>query len=110
MQRVVTRLPLAELWNDAGSIGAAPVRDLTAADLRELLKGSPVRFVVANIAAPLRWVPVGDCFRFWKAEVQPQVADPAGARLEEFPGGYCYFASEWGPVKGSPIVVLSVAR
>jgi hypothetical protein len=110
MQRVVSQLPLTELWDDTGTIDVSHIRDLTSADLRKLLQAGPVQFVVANVAAPLQWVPVGDCFRFWKAEVQPRTANPAAARLEDFPGGYFYFAAEWGPVEGSPIVVLSVAH
>ena len=82
MQRVVTRLPLAELWDEAGPVSAAKVRDLGAEDIRALLTAGPVRFVVANIAAPLRWVPVGECFQFWKAEVRSRSAGPAEARLD----------------------------
>ena len=110
MQQVVTRLPLGELWDDAGPVAGVRLRDLTAGDIRALLQAGLVRFVVANIADPLRWVSVGDCFRFWKAEVQRSVADPAGARPDDFPGEYCYFASEWEPVEGLPVVVLSVAH
>ena len=110
MQRVVTRLPLAELWGDAGPVAADRRRGLSAADIRGLLRAGPVRFVVANVGAPLRWVPAAECFRFWKAEVRSRVAGPDGARLEDFPGGYCYFASEWAPAEGPPVVVLAVAH
>lgn len=110
MHHLVIRLPLTELWDDAGPVAASRRRDLTAADIRELLQRGPVRFVVADVAAPLRWVPAGDCFRFWKAEVQSRVADPGGASLDESPSGYGYFASEWGPTEGPPVVVLAVAH
>jgi hypothetical protein len=110
VQRVVTRLPLADLWDDAGSVRAAAVRDLTADDIRGLLRDGPVRFVVADLGAPLRWVSAAECFPFWKAEVRSRVANPAGADLQEYPGGWCFFASEWGPVEGPPIVLLAVAH
>lgn len=110
MQRVVTRLPLAELWDDAGPVAAANARNLTAANIRDLLRVGPVRFVVADIGAPLRWVPEAECFRFWKVEVRPRVAGAGGAILADSPGGYCYFASEWEPVKGLPVVLLAVAH
>ena len=109
MQRIVTRLPLAELWDDAGPLSAAEVRDLAAEDIRDLLRAGPVRFAVANVGSPLRWVPATECFQFWKAEVQSRVAG-ASADLDDFTGGYCYFASEWGPVEGPPVVVLAVAH
>src|SRR4051812_9287223 len=110
MQRVVTRLPLAELWDDDGPVAAEWSRNLTASDIRELLRVGPVRFAVANVAHTLEWVPVDDSFRFWKAEVQPRVAGTAGQLLEDYPGGYCYFASEWVTGAGPPVVVLSVAH
>lgn len=110
MQRIVTRLPLADLWNDAGSMSATKVRELTGVDIRELLQAGPVRFVVANVAAPLRWVPANECFRYWKNEVQSRVADASEVHVDNYPGGYCYFASEWAAGDGPPVVLLSVTH
>ena len=104
---LVHRLPLTKL--PAPFDAATKVRDLRATELRDLLRGGPVRFLVAAIFAPLRIVPETDCFTFWKSEAQPHlVADPDdGASLDEFPDSYCYFASEWTD-GGSPIVLLSM--
>ncbi len=110
VQRIVPHLPLAELWDEAGPVPAVRVRDLVAADIRDLLCAGPVRFVVAAVAAPLWWVPVDDCFRFWKADVQMRVAGPSGACLEDMPGGYAFFASEWAAGDGPPVVLLSVSH
>ena len=110
MQRIVTRLPPAELWDDAGPVPASRDRDLTAADIRGLLRAGPVRFVVAEVGKPPRWVPARECFQFWTAEVQPRAAGAGGADLADFPGGYCYFASEWAAGDGAPFVLLSVAH
>lgn len=110
MQRIVTKLPLTDLWDDAGPVPAIRRRDLTAADIRELLRASPVQFVVANVAEPLQWIPVGKCFPFWKAEVQRRVADTLAECPDDYPEGYCYFASEWIVENGLPTVVLSVAH
>ena len=87
------------------------MRDLRKTDVRELLRGGPVRSLVADMAASLRSVPENECFTFWKSEVRPHVvADPdQGASLDNFPGEYCCFASEWND-GGSPIVLLSVAH
>lgn len=106
MSRIVTRLPLGELWDDAGHVVAERQRDLVAADIAGLLRLGPVRFVVADIGHPLRWVPIADCFRFWKDEVKSRVGDPAGSSLDDFPGGYSYFAAEWVPADGPPVVLL----
>ena len=50
-QRVITQMPLQELWDDNGLIPAAWSRDLSAIQLRELLRQGKVRFVVAGVGA-----------------------------------------------------------
>jgi hypothetical protein len=101
------RLPLTGLPPPFGA--ATRLRDLRATELRDLLRAGPVRFLVADIATGLRSIPQTQCFTFWKSEVRPHfVADPDGrAYLDDFPGSYCYFASEWTD-GGPPIVLLSV--
>ena len=47
-------MPLVELWDDAGPVVAAEIRDLVADDIRDLLRAGPERFVVANLGAPIR--------------------------------------------------------
>jgi hypothetical protein len=110
VKRIVTKLPLTELWDDAGPVAASRHRDLTAANIRELLRAGPVRFIVANVGTPLRWVSEGECFQFWKDEVRSRVADSVGAHLEDYPGAFCYFAGEWAATDGPPIVVLSITH
>lgn len=110
MDKLVHRLPLAKLWDDAGPVAAARRRDLTAADIRDLLRAGSVRFVMANIGKPLQWVPASECYQFWKAEVQSMFANPDGAFLDDYSGGYCYFALHWEPAEGPPVVLLSVAH
>jgi hypothetical protein len=106
-QRIITVLPLVEVWDDRGPVSAVRSRDLTSADIRDLLRSGPVRFVVANVGAESKWVPLSECFAFWKGEVQGHLADPEQrVELDRFPDGYCYFASEWSAPDGPPIVVL----
>lgn len=110
-QRVITGLPLDDLWDDAGPLPAARQKDLSASQLRELLRQGPVRFVVAEVGARPRWIPESGCFDFWKHEVQSHLAEPdRGAYLSSFEGAYCYFATEWRDERGSTIVVLQVAH
>jgi hypothetical protein len=107
MKRVVTSTPLSDLWDENGPVLAARLRWLSAPELAGLLRAGPVRLVVAEVGSPLEWVPPGDCYGFWKSEVQPHLADPdARAELDRFESGYCYFASEWGPTAGPPVVLL----
>ena len=105
-ERVVTALPLRELWDDARQVAATPVRDLAAADLRDMLSAGRIRFVVAEVGTKLRWVPEADCFAFWKGEVESHLAAPeAKVSLGGFPDGYCYFAAEWAAAAGQVVVL-----
>lgn len=107
--KVVTRLPLAELWGDDGFTTTSRTRSLTADDITCMLRSGRVHFVVADIGAIPRWVPLVDCYDFWKREVQPHLAMPeAGASLNDFPGGYCYFAAEWSSRDGVSVVVFEM--
>jgi hypothetical protein len=95
--RVVTRIPLKELWSLTETLPLVRGADLTEADIGERLRGGAKRFVVANCGKPLRWVPLAECYSFWKKEVKPRLVDPVqeSRQLEEYPGSDCYFASEW---------------
>ncbi len=110
-KRIITSIPIHELWDDRGTVNATHSRDLSADELRELLRRGPLRFVVVDVGSKPRWLPEPDCFGFWKTEVKPRLATPGKpAFLDDFPESYCYFASEWTSASGSPIVVLEMAH
>ena len=104
--RIVTQLPLREVWRDDGFSTTKRGRSLAGPDIRQLLGAGVVQFVVADVGAVPRWIPPSECFDFWKREAKPHLASEAGASLDQFPGGYCYFASQWDGESTGPIVVL----
>lgn len=105
--RHVSRMPLDELWNDRGVVAAKKVQELGAPEIVSLLRAGKVRFVVADIGHHLLWIPLDVCYEFWKSEVKLHLAQPeAEIYLEDFPGEYCYLASEWKADTGEPIVLL----
>jgi hypothetical protein len=105
--RIVTHLPLHELWRDDGLKTKARIRSLTEDDIRSLLRSGTTQFVVVDVGASPCWIQPRECFQFWKNEAQPHLAREARVILEEFPDRYCYFASQWdGGDPASPIVVL----
>ena len=73
-----------------------------------MLTSATIQFVVANGGGPLRWISIADRFTFWKDEVKPRVvpADAEGFFLEDYPGEYCYLATEWTRSVAGPTVVL----
>ena len=106
-QRIVTQLPLKELWNDDGPIAAERLRELSRARVRELLRAGPVRFVVVDVGSKPEWVAEEQCFAYWNNQVSRHLTDPEHRmNLDAFPSGYGYFASEWSVAGSSPIVVL----
>ena len=105
--KIVTHLPLRELWRDSGFTTTAHVRSLIEDDIRSLLRSGPIQFVVVDVGSSPRWIQLSECFQFWKGEAQPHLARTATTILDEFPGGYCYLASQWdGGDSAAPIVVL----
>jgi hypothetical protein len=107
--RIVTQLNLTSLWNDQGDLELDRLQYVGIGQISNLLRQSSVRFVVANVGEPLNWVPEEDAYRFWKEEVKPHLVEPQSAedgfRLEDFPGEFCFTASEWRG-QGTLIVVL----
>ena len=104
--KVVTQIPLKELWRDDGFTTTSRVRWLVADDIMSLLRAGHVQFVVAEVGASPRWIPLDECYDFWKTEAQPHLVGPESrASLDDFPDGYGYFASEWSSPDGAPIIV-----
>jgi hypothetical protein len=78
-KRVVTKMPLTEIWDDSGTLSGGRIRDLDQSGLRELVLSGSVQFVVADPGLKLNWIPAEECFDFWKT-VRPRIADPSGMR------------------------------
>jgi hypothetical protein len=108
--RIVTQLPLSVLWDEQGTLTARRGRSLTKEELRILLQGVPVRFVVADPGLPLRWIPEAERFVFWKAEVRPRLVEHPEQPIDiySYPEGRAFVASEWVSADplSSPIVLL----
>lgn len=104
--RIVTRLPLSELWLDSKPLTSIRQQDLSAEEIQHLLRISLVRFVVADVGSPLVWCSMPS-YEFWKKEVKPHLAPPdQPAYLEFFPGQYFYFASKWRLPDDTTVVLL----
>jgi len=107
-QRVVTRTPLTELWTDQGPLEAERLGSVDHDRVRLLLSEASLQFVVADPGLALQWIPPSGRFRFWKEEVRPRLVESGaeGFRIEEFPGDYCFTASEWRLEDGHTVVLF----
>ncbi len=110
--RIIVAMPLAGLWDEDGDLSITRKRDLGRKELVELLRKGPVQFVVANCGDRPLWFNLDIAYRLWKNEVKPRLVEPneaaTGFRLENFPGEYCYLATEWDPLKETPVVLLEM--
>ena len=107
-QRIVTELPLTELWDETGALPGERIRHVDGNLIRGLMGTGQVQFIVADCGAKLNWIPMQERFEFWKA-IRPQVAD-AGRPicLERFPNQTAYIASEWRRRSGEWLILLEV--
>ena len=103
-------MPLDVLWDEQGTLATQRDRYLTREDIRILLQGRPVRFVVADPGLPLRWIPEAERLVLWKAEVSPRLVEHPEHPIDiyGYPEGRAFVASEWVAADplASPIVLL----
>lgn len=102
--RVVTVMPLEELWDDDGAFGRH-VEHLSTDQIKAILRSGKVRFVEANVGEPLRWTAPDDCFARWR-QVAANVTDVERFALEDFPDEWAFVASEWEGRSGERLILL----
>src|SRR5882724_11779947 len=94
-QRIVTKIPLTELWDEKGALHGERIRQLDENLIRGLMGTGQVQFIVADCGAKLNWIPMPERFEFWKT-ARRQVADPSRPiLLKQFPNETAHVASEW---------------
>jgi hypothetical protein len=113
-ERIVTRIPMGSLWDSTGPIRATRGRVLGTADIQALLRHGPVAIVIAEVAEPLNWVTSEKLYEIWKGELRPRLVEPEkgatkgfGFQLSDYPGGYCYIATEWSGAE-VPVVLFEM--
>ena len=106
-QKIVTQIPLIELWNSDGPLDALRAENLGETDIVRLLQNGS-SLVVAEAGQPLQWIPEGDRFAFWTTEVKCRLIAPDADRfyLDDYADNYCYVASMWLFAPSAPVIVL----
>lgn len=107
-KKIVTTIPLQALWTCAEDLHATRGRSLNAASISSLLHSWAVEFAVADCGKPLKWVSGNDTFSFWKAEAKLRIVESTDGKIvpDEYPGGYCYVASEWTEDQAERVIIL----
>jgi hypothetical protein len=107
--KIVAAIPLAQLWDERGTLAAERGRTLGREDIRRLVQTRTLRFVIADPGLPLRWVPPAENYVFWKEDARPHLVEEPDRPfdLSDFPRGYAYIATEWrGVDPAAPPTVL----
>ncbi|MDX2048586.1 MAG: hypothetical protein SFU87_17500 [Chitinophagaceae bacterium] len=105
--KIVTQIPLTNLWTDKEDIYAQRKRYLTDENIHALLKKTPIEFVIADLGMKLEWISGKKSFDFWKSKVKSHIAnDIDKIDPDKFPDNYAYVASEWLSEIGTPIILL----
>lgn len=96
-RKLVTSIPLAELWDQTGILDFKRERFLNADEVKQWITQAELRFVIANLSHPLNWIDKKAKFDFWKSELKEHLCEnpSIGCHLEDFIGEYFYFASLW---------------
>lgn len=94
--RIVTRMPLDQLWTPSGLTRHIRGTALGAAEVEARLTASQdYQLVEARMGSQLRWYPRGH-YGFWQKKARRHAAEPDEVRpLDDFPDSHCYFISEW---------------
>jgi hypothetical protein len=100
--RVVTRIPLARLWDEHSYLPHVRERALYEEDAAELLASA--RAAIAELGEPLRWLPAGQLRAFWTHEAAPRLIPPGTPLLLD----YGYAASLWGAEDARPVILLEI--
>ncbi|MBK7988429.1 MAG: hypothetical protein IPK11_16410 [Ignavibacteria bacterium] len=106
-KKIVTQIPINNLWRDNQSIFAKRNRYLTADDIKRILRKYPLEFVVACIGEKLKWISYDKSFDFWKTEIKPHLVDDINnINLDSYLDNYAYVASEWMREIETQIILL----
>jgi hypothetical protein len=106
--KIVTQIPLTNLWNEYENHTAKRNRYLTANDILEIFKKyKSVKFVIADVGKKLDWKRDDNIFDFWKTNVKPHLSeDICNFHFDDFNDNYKYIASEWIGEVDTPIILL----
>jgi hypothetical protein len=96
-KKVITRIPLTELWDEAGLASFERKRFLRGDEIKQSIAAEDIHFVLADVSQPLKWIGKQEKFNFWKSELKEHLCENPikGCHLEDFKDDYFYFASLW---------------
>jgi len=100
-------MPIEILWKGNKKLTFIKTSIIGYNELKEFLKNQKVEFAVAAIGNEIKWIPLSECFIYWKKEVKGHcVLDPNKFSLGDYPEGYVYLPSIWMNINNEVIILL----
>jgi len=106
-QRIVTNLPIDELWTDSAILEYERKEYLTERQVQEIILQGKIAVVEASCGLKLSWVSPDQTLDFFKSKVKGHVADdPKIISLADFESNWCYLPSKWVNLDGQEVILL----
>ena len=108
--RTVQGFPLSLLWRDGKDVASRRLRNLVRDEADVLIQDRAADVVIAQVGAPLLWLPPESIEFFWK-----RTPKSAFYHTTTFHGqvlnksispSFLLYPSEWEPIGDSPLVLL----
>jgi len=96
--QVIEKIPIEYIWNEDGDkLEYERAEYLPVEAIKKLLKKYPIKFIIARIGQPLKFIPEEECYTLWNQEVRDHMMDPPKGHLflPDQLDGYGYLASKW---------------
>jgi DNA-binding helix-hairpin-helix protein with protein kinase domain len=106
-QRIVTKIPLEELWTETENLPHQRREYLTERQVQDLLLQGNVAIVIASCGLKPSWIMPQSAFSKFKNEIKGHIVnDFDRIVLEEYEDEWCYLASLWTDTQDRKVLLL----
>lgn len=106
-QRIVTKIPLDELWTDSEIVSYKRQEYLTERQVQELVFKGDIAVAEASCGLKLSWVSPNSAIEFYKKQIKGHIVnDPDRIILADYEDEWCYLASLWSSADGQKAILL----
>ena len=106
-QRIVTKIPLDELWNDSAMLAYERQEYLTERQVQDLVFKGDIAVAEASCGLKLSWVSPNSALEFFKKKVKGHIVDDTDRIiLTDYEDEWCYLASVWVDANGQKVILL----
>ncbi|RSK30166.1 hypothetical protein [Hymenobacter metallilatus] len=106
-QRIVTTIPLEQLWNEAEILPHERQEYLNEQEVQDLLKNGNVPIVLASCGLKLAWIAPLEALARFKREIKGHIVNnPDRFVLQDYEDDWCYLASLWNNTLEERVLLL----